>query len=235
MTCTIHATTQPVVGPFFMNFDMSVSATNVGNALRRLDSTVAMTGAGAYTINSAAMNNDASASVAFSSSFPAGGGLLVFLLGGVACPVGLACYDFTIDIPIALFADHPLVDKDNASNGWFVRNRWHELSYYALAPGVAPSQAAPRSCTPPNCLTVNYVSASANYTPATPFAADQVRSVVVLGGRRLEIVPQTRPSATPGNYFEDVNTTSATNYAARAPTLVFNRTFNDRVVVIDHN
>jgi hypothetical protein len=226
MTCTIHATTLPLLGPFFMNFDMTVRASNVGNALRAIDSTVAMTGAGAYTINSATMNPDGSATVAFSSSFPAGGGLLVFLLGGVACPLGLACYDFTIQVPIGLFADHPILNDTNANYNWFFRNNWHQLSYYAIAPGVAPSTPAPRSCTSgTDCLTANYLSAT--------YAANSLKGLVVIAGRQLPT--QARPSATLTDYLEDSNASGTTTFAARAPTLAINRTFNDRVVVIDHN
>jgi hypothetical protein len=226
MTCTIHATTLPLLGPFFMNFNMTVRANNVGNALRAIDSTVTMTGAGAYTINSATMNADGSATVAFSSSFPTGGGLLVFLLGGVACPLGLACYDFTIQIPIGLFADHPILNATNASYNWFFRNNWHQVAYYAIAPGVAPSTPAPRSCTSgTNCLTANHLSAT--------YAANSLKGLIVLAGRQLST--QTRPSATLTDYLEDSNATGTTTFAARAPTLAINRTFNDRVVVIDHN
>jgi len=233
LTCTIHATTLPILGPFTMNFDMTVRANNVGNALRQVDSTVAMTGANAYTINSVTMNADASATVDFSSSFPASGGLLVFLLGGLPCPLGLACYDFTIQIPIGLFADHPVLDANDATYGWFTRNNWHQLSYYALAGGIAPSQPSPRSCTTgTNCLTASYLPATTGYTQ------DSVRGLILMAGRSLA---QTRPAGTPDQYFEGANATttaaspSTTNYTARAPALVFNRTFNDRVVVIDHN
>ena len=97
-----------------------------------------------------------------------------------------------------------------------------------LASRVAPSQPfATRGCTTgTDCLT-------ATYLPATTYAADSLRGLAVMAGRQLSA--QTRPSATRTNYFEDANVTATTSYVARSPTLVFNRTFNDRVVVIDHN
>ena len=228
MTCTIHAWTLPAAGVTAMSFDMTVQGTNVGNALRRIDNTVAMTGAGAYTVNSAAMNTDASATVAFSSSFPAANATPVTLLGGVSCAVlGYLCYDYSIDIPIGLFADHAILNASDATYNWFFRNNWHQLSYYAIAGGVAPNQPSPRSCTSgTDCLTASYLS-------DTSFAAGSVRGLIVMAGRMLGA--QARPNATLSNYFEDANAGGTTSYAARAPTLAFNRTFNDRIVVIDHN
>ena len=53
---------------------------------------------------------------------------------------------------MGLLADHELVDPGNSNpapgftdHTWYFRNKWNELSYYALAAGVAPSGV--RSCT----------------------------------------------------------------------------------------
>jgi len=228
MTCTIHAWTPAAAGVSAMSFDMTVRAANVGNALRRIDNTVTMTGAGAYTVNAATMNTDASASVAFSSSFSAASATPVALLGGVSCAtLGYVCYDYSIDIPIGLFADHAILDASDAGYNWYFRNNWHQLSYYAIASGVAPSQASPRSCTSgTSCLTASRLSDSS-------YAANSVRGLVVMAGRQLG--GQARPSATLANYLEDVNAGGTSSYVARSPTLAFNRAFNDRIVVIDHN
>jgi hypothetical protein len=228
MTCTIHAWTLPLIGVTSMTFNMTVRATNVGNALRQIDPAVVMTGAGAFTVNSATMNTDASATVAFSSSFPAANATLVTLLGGVSCALlGLLCYDYTIDVPIRLLADHAILNAGDATYNWFFRNSWQQFSYYTLAAGVAPSQPAARGCTTgTDCLTANYLS-------DTSYAGNSVRGLVIMAGRQLGV--QTRPNATLSNYLEDVNATASGTYVARSPTLASNRAFNDRIVVIDHN
>ena len=238
LDCTVEASAPLASGITWMDFDMSVTADNVGKALRRLNDTVPMTGnvdtlsirsPYGYSVSAAALNTDSSGTVTFGSRFASGSGTPLAFLGAVDCALsGLYCVRYTISIPLAIFSDHAVVDASDATLGWFVRNRWHELSYYAIASGMAPSQpAASRGCTTgTDCLTANYLS-------TTAYAGNSVKGLVVIGGRQLPA--QTRPSATVTDYFEDSNASLTGTYAARAPALVFNRTFNDRVVVIDHN
>ncbi len=124
------------------------------------------------------------------------------------------------------FSDHSLLSASDPTTGWFVRNEWYRLSYYAVAQGHTAS-AAPGTpaCAPgTNCLSV------ANVTPAWA-----QRAILILGGRSVN--GTSRPSATLADYLESGNATGAftrktISASAAIPTA---QRFNDRVVVIDSN
>ena len=143
--------------------------------------------------------------------------------------VPLASYALEVTAEISAFADHPLLDASTASStGWFVRNQWYRLTYYAIAPRHAASATAPRACTaiPLTCLEV------ANVAPAA-----KQRAILILTGRAL--AGQTRPSANVADFLEFGNAASPIGFerqpvsAAIAPAL--KKPFNDRVVVVDAN
>lgn len=243
LTCTIRASTTLLSFATWMRFNISVRAANVAMALRRVNGTVVVGGIDTalsgvnppfgYTVGATQLQSDGAATLVLSARFAAGSGTVLAVLGSLTCNVfGIPlCYEYTISVPIALLSDHAAVDPSVATTGWFYRNRWHELAHYALAPGVAPSQAAPRSCnTLPaatnGCLQASFLS-SATIDPGA------LRGLVVFAGQPLG--GQARPSANPGDWFEDANVAVQSPYAARAPGLVAHRTFNDRVVVLDHN
>ena len=128
-----------------------------------------------------------------------------------------------------MLADHPLLDASTAaSTGWFVRNQWHRLVYYAVAPDHAASGAAPRACTetPLTCLEI------ANVAPR-----GKQRAVLILAGRAL--AGQSRPSANVNDYLEFGNAASPAAFErqpvskAIAPSL--KKPFNDRIIVVDAN
>ena len=132
----------------------------------------------------------------------------------------------TISAPISLFADHQLLDESNATYGWFVRNRWHQLVYYAVAKQNSPSssstasydcQTDQTSSTP--CLHLDHVDASTE---------GKQRALLVLAGRSLSS-PSARPNATLSDYLEIENATPLDSVFIR---LAPNSTFNDRIVVI---
>jgi hypothetical protein len=134
--------------------------------------------------------------------------------------------NFRIRIDRAVIGDHPLLDPNNAVTGWFVRNEWFRLAYYAIAQGfsVAPLPSAPACVTGNNCLAV------ANLAPA-----NAQRAILVLGGRSLNGV--TRPSATAADYFESGNASGAfTNQkVTTSSALTAAQRFNDRIVVLGSN
>jgi len=210
-------------------------------ALRQLNGTVPISGVDTatvnapygYTINSASLNPDGSATIQLSSRFASGSGSILAVLGSLTCTILFIplCYEYNLSIPIAMLSDHAAVDPSNASTNWFYRNRWHEQAHYAIATGVAPSKVAPRSCTTGGagataCLT-------ADYLPTTAYAGNSVRGLVMFAGQPL--AGQARPSANPADWFEDANAAAASPYVARAPALFAPRSFNDRIVVVDHN
>jgi hypothetical protein len=132
----------------------------------------------------------------------------------------------TVTVPIGVLADHSLTDPNNPTTGWFVRNNWHHVLYYAFAPNFAANQT--RFCNPPPdaepCLSV------ANVAPP-----GQQRAILILAGQSIN--GSARPSTMLADYLEFGNATaaferrtiSASNAIAPA------QRFNDRIVVIDSN
>jgi hypothetical protein len=124
-------------------------------------------------------------------------------------------------VPIGVLADHPLVDVNNTTYGWFLRNKWHEVSYYAVAPGIAPGGGG--SCTnSTTCLSVAY----------HPYDGKQ-RGLILIAGRALG--SQARPPVAVSDLLEGANADGASPFETRSATLPINRGFNDRIAVIDSN
>lgn len=141
--------------------------------------------------------------------------------------------NYSVRFDRAVIGDHALLtDNDPPScstipsplcTGWFVRNEWFRLLYYATTPSHAASASPPRSCSggaTPTCLQVT------NVTPA-----NEQRAILILAGRSLS--GAARPNATLADFVEGSN-------AATPPKTVFERrpvnsSFNDRVLVIDAN
>jgi len=110
-----------------------------------------------------------------------------------------------------------VVDPTDATYNWFFRNNWHQGSYYAVAPDIAPS--GPRACGA-NCLTVNFRNPSVGQ-----------RGLIAIAGRSL--AGQARPPVTVTDWLESTNNDGDLVFAVRIPALMINRSFNDRIVVID--
>lgn len=131
-------------------------------------------------------------------------------------PVVSGATNITVSFPIGVLADHPLTDSNNATTGWFVRNNWHHLVYYAFASDFLANGT--HTCITP-CLTVN------NLTPA-----GKQRAILIFAGRALGA--QARPSSNQNDYFEDPeNYDSDRTYVKPA----ISKTTNDRIVVVDAN
>lgn len=116
-----------------------------------------------------------------------------------------------------------LTNSNDANAGWFISNEWYRQLYYAVSPGYLPGGSG--SCTPlpatPSCLTVNSLPTS--YAQTT-----DKRAILVLGGRSLN--GTSRPSSSPGNYFEAENTTPADYIFAHSSGNATST--NDRVIVV---
>jgi hypothetical protein len=123
---------------------------------------------------------------------------------------------FRIRVDRGVIGDHALLDPAAPATGWFVRNEWYRLVYYATAPDHAASAAAPRACTA--CLQV------ANLAPA-----GKQRAILILAGRSLG--GAARPNGTLADFVEGANADLDLGFEQRAA----NRFFNDRIVVLDAN
>lgn len=124
----------------------------------------------------------------------------------------------TVTFPLGVLADHPLTDPNDSTTGWFVKNNWHHLVYYAFAPNFEAKGS--HSCiNNSTCLTVTNLGPTAKQ-----------RAILILAGRALGA--QTRPSGNEADYWEDPeNYDSNSTYVK--PTI--SKTTNDRVVVVDEN
>jgi hypothetical protein len=212
-----------------VSFTLQASAQNVGMGLRRLQTEAAMPGvlAGGRSL-SGTLNPNGSASITLNAqadtSDAGGGGLLGNLLCGIGGLLGLTlgCAQDTITVPITVLVDHPVADPNDPTLGWFRRNRWHEVSYFALAPNIAPSGTG--SCvTGTSCLSADFLA---------PSGAQ--RALIVIAGQSLS--GQARPPAALSDWFEGENAIGVDDlFAVRDPGLTINRGFNDRIAVIDSN
>jgi len=135
---------------------------------------------------------------------------------------------FKISFDRSLIGDHALLDSTATTTGWFVRNEWYRLLYYAMAPANTAAQLpGTLGCaTGTNCLTVT------NLTPS-----DNKRSLLVLAGRSLTNAP--RPNGTLSDFMEFGNADGNTVFEKQPISTVFNSAanspFNDRVIVLDSN
>jgi hypothetical protein len=216
-----------------MTFTIDVTSDNVGMAARTLNTAVQITGVDTtlatavrypygYRADSAALNTDGSATVRISSRVRGeSGGLIADLICGLGGMLGLLfdCYQHTIVIPF-IWLDQPMLYADNATMGWFYRNGWHQLMYYAVSAGNAPSGTG--TCAGATCLSVN-----------GPSLTNSQRALVVTPGRAVGA--QSRPPSAVADWLEGGNADLDTQFWARDPALSVNRAFNDHVVAIESN
>jgi hypothetical protein len=157
-------------------------------------------------------------------------GFVDSLLCSLTAPLtfSLGCKQGTIRVPHTILVDHRINDSGNQQYGWFVRNRWHQLSYYAVVPGMVPGGSA--SCSPgSDCLTITDA-----HLPDSQ--KNRYRSLIVIAGRGLS--GQTRSGSTnPSDWFEGENADFSAGhdltYVTRELAMTVNRSFNDRIAVID--
>ena len=153
----------------------------------------------------------------------------------------------TVTVPITVLADHPLTDPNDATLGWFVKNNWHHLVYYAFAPKYAADQtyscnddAPPPSSGSSNCLTVKTVN--------DPTPTGKQRAILVLTGRavttqglppgpvRTQVRLTGADRGDPANYFEDAENSDGDKvFVQNSISKTFNNAFNDRIIIIDSN
>jgi hypothetical protein len=200
--------------------EMSATFTNVAMGLRALDTTRLEVSArnnaviGAWQpqpVTYAATMNDGAI-----PGRPAGSVTITFgaTLPNIDAMGWGSTAQFRMRIDRGVIADHALLDPLAPSTGWFVRNQWYRLVYYAIAPEHAASAPAPRACT--SCLHVTNVA-----------PAGKQRAILVLAGRSLSGAP--RPNGALADFVEGTNADLDLVFESRA----VNASFNDRVVVVD--
>jgi hypothetical protein len=245
LTCTIDGSANPfdvLFGNTALRVNVSAVASNAAMALRKpmtvgatsrapqvggIDTSYQNSPFG-YTVTAGALNADGSATVVINGYFSSGSGSVLAVLGALTCnqllfgfiPVS-TCYRYTMTIPMALVQDHPVVAIDDSTYNWFYRNKWHEVSLYAVAPGFLRSGAG--SCvTSSTCLQVSNHASDG-----------KIRGLMAIGGRKLGA--QVRPATALSDLFEGANADGASPFEVRSATLLPNQGFNDRFAVIDSN
>ena len=113
--------------------------------------------------------------------------------------------------------DHPILSSTAANTGWFVRNEWYRLLYYAIAPSHAPGGSL--NCSDSGAITCLQVT---NITDPT-----KQQAILVLAGRALVTLGQTRPSSSLQNYLDtDENRNGDTLFVQQ----VIGASSNDRFI-----
>jgi hypothetical protein len=230
--CSLFSCTAP-------DFAVSETATNVGIAMRRTVSQAVLDAAtmtnvvatGRYM--SGILNTTGSAQISVNGTVTPGGstGFLSNLLCNITgiLSLFLGCKQATISMPTTLFRlhDHALLDSSDATYGWFMRNRWHEVAYYALAANHAPN-GTPSCTTGGTCLSV-----AGHRDNAGASDAGRQRAVILLSGRTL--TGATRPNGTLTDWFEGANADGQSPFEQRSTTLKINRAFNDHFAILSSN
>jgi hypothetical protein len=211
-------------------FTLTATADNVGAALRQFNTAVAMNGVRDIG-RSASGVLQASGAATITLNGTAIVSQVADALCGIVPPLDITedCYQYDISVPILLLSDHAaffnqFLHSTNAYDTWFFRNRWHLVSYYAVASAVGPGGTG--SCvTGSTCLRTLQHAADGRH-----------RALLILAGRPLPALGQDRgASSALSNWFEGANGDGASPFEARSLTLVANRTFNDRIAAVDSN
>ena len=233
-----------------VTFTITVRATNVAMALRQLDpSGVTLTtgsllslgtcsSPGTVTSISGSFRSDGAADMTMKAQAPG-------LIGGpLLLPLTV---NYCMTAQLGMLADHPLLDATSTgagSTGWFARNEWYRLVWYAVAPkntvdnlagGVPVGCVNPSPPPPaPDCLGIN--------------GSQNIRALLVLAGRSLSN-PAGRPNGTIADYLEHGNCDFNVVTGLCNPGALFEQRlirsnkvvtsipvkmpFNDRVVLVD--
>jgi hypothetical protein len=221
-----------------ISLTFSLRVTNVAMGLRTLDlSKVTCTAVDNVGAGLPIQNVACSASVALQSN----GSAIVTVATGALPDIVASGWgtfaNYKINIDRAAFGDHALLNPVDpipstlcpatGCTGWFVRNEWYRLLYYATPQSNTTAQLpAERSCTTAgDCLSVANMSAT----------SDTIAPMLLLAGRSVN--GSMRPSATLADYLESTNATGAfTRKTISAGIAVpVTQRFNDRVVVIGSN
>ena len=207
---------------------MTVRANNVAMALRQLDPSRitiehGLIGCGSPGPGSAAtgvFQSNGSADLTLQGTAPG-------LLGPPPLLLPLSV-NFCMTADLGVLSDHPLLDPTSigpGSTGWFVRNEWYRLVYYAAAWKSTADGLSNHGCQPANCLKFND-------------AGRNIRALLVLAGQSLSN-PAGRPNGNLADYLEYQNADLGTQYEQRPARTskvgiaAINAPFNDRVILVD--
>ena len=137
--------------------------------------------------------------------------------------------DFRIRISRAVLTDHALLNKTDATLGWFVRNEWYRNTYYAVAQPQTGDWLPSVGCS----------AASGDCIRFNDSGTYNIRTLLVLAGRSLP-TQASRPTSNALDYVEYQNGDNGTLYEQRlvrmsqtAVSTPFYAPWNDRVILVD--
>jgi hypothetical protein len=192
------------------------SAQNIGRAMRTFDPAgisgfTLLVSTSTPIVSTGAANADVRGQLP-----PASCNLLIIL--GLLFPC-TASNTATVTVPIAVFADHPLlIPAPTDPWYWFIANKWYDVTYYAVAPSHAPSGALH------NCQTVADCIAVSGGTPPT-----NVRATLALAGRSLAGTVGSNRALT-----DFLDTAENQNVDRNFEQNKVSRNFNDRFVTVSN-
>lgn len=202
-------------------FTMTGTQRNVAMSLRQ--ATPGLTASVSY--NTGAGNVPASPALAL--ALQSDGTLKVRTTVTLPAPPGASTASYSITLPGNATSDHALLDASTASStGWFARNGWYRLAYYAVAPGHVASAPAPRTCADAGAITCLQVLNLSD--PA------KQRAVLALAGRGLQ-GQAARGAAAPvalSDYLESAENTNGDTIFEQPRV---GRSSNDRFISISKN
>jgi hypothetical protein len=190
------------------------SAENVGNSLRNF-TTAGITGFTSLVSSKTPINATGSAEADIRGHLPQPTCNAIIILGLL-----FPCWaedTVTLTLPRTIFPENPALglfyatfDDPSVGVRWYLKNRWHELSYYAVAPTCTSGGA--------NCLQV----AQGNLPP-------KVRALVALTGYSLS--GATRPNANLNDYLDSaLNSNNDESFEQK----LAGRSFNDRFFAVSN-
>lgn len=226
LSCDARVPGIPGVATSNIRYRIQGTALNVGMAFRTFDTT-------GYTMASgpSATMDDGSgtADITFDvrMNLPADAGIVVsppLSLCGFSvfsslpsAYSDLLCRRVTVTIPITIFGDAPIVNARHATLGWFARNEWYRVLYYATARGVTPARGAAT----PNCIQ------SDNECLQLDAQVDK-RALLLLAGRSLQgTIGHTRTAL--DDFLESQQNRDT---GRRFETRRFSSDYNDRAMVV---
>lgn len=211
---------------------VAITATfdNVAMGLRALDTTKVQIEArndvapGAWlpqtvSVSSSTMNSNGSATITFQATLP---NIDAMAWGTYAA--------FRVRLERAVIGDHALLSATAATTGWFARNEWYRLVYYATAPGHSAQALSPLCAVGPPCMPT-CVSGTDCLSGTNLAPSGTQRALLILAGRSL--TNAARPNGTLGDYLDGANAVETS--IPRFEQKTVNPVFNDRVLVVDAN
>ena len=185
-----------------LQLSMTAPMRNVAMALRRLDPSQAH----AYSFDPGAASGADPSPASLGGAFAADGSAMIRATASLP-KAAQRWYYVTMDRSV--LADHALLEPDDPVTGWFVRNQWYRLVYYAGAPACAGASAA--------CLSIR-----------TGPATETARVIMVLAGRSLGGLE--RPNDKLEDYLDSAENRDNDRSFEQLPV---GARQNDRVIVVD--